>query len=78
VELVTKHGYPVETHHVTTEDGYVLEMHRIPPLAGVNATNGAERPTGPKKPPVLLLHGFGCSSVHWVLMGSGKGLGNRI
>ena len=23
-------GYPAETHYATTEDGYILAMHRIP------------------------------------------------
>lgn len=29
-ERILANGYPVELHHVTTEDGYVLQMHRIP------------------------------------------------
>jgi lysosomal acid lipase/cholesteryl ester hydrolase len=29
-ELIENAGYPSETHHVTTEDGYILELHRIP------------------------------------------------
>ncbi len=28
--MITKNGYPAETHTVTTEDGYILEIHRIP------------------------------------------------
>ncbi|XP_064487606.1 gastric triacylglycerol lipase-like isoform X2 [Ornithodoros turicata] len=28
--LVTEKGYPFERHHVNTEDGYIIEMHRIP------------------------------------------------
>ena len=28
--MAARHGYKVETHRVTTEDGYVLSMHRIP------------------------------------------------
>ncbi|KAI8433087.1 hypothetical protein MSG28_013945 [Choristoneura fumiferana] len=33
VELATKYGYKSESHVVTTEDGYVLTIHRIPPAA---------------------------------------------
>ncbi|KAF2359429.1 AB-hydrolase lipase domain [Trinorchestia longiramus] len=28
--LILAHGYPAEVHHVKTEDGYILELHRIP------------------------------------------------
>ncbi|XP_071532930.1 LOW QUALITY PROTEIN: lipase lipl-4-like [Panulirus ornatus] len=29
-QLIAARGYPAETHHVITEDGYILEVHRIP------------------------------------------------
>lgn len=29
-EIIRRRGYPVEVHHVRTEDGYILELHRIP------------------------------------------------
>ncbi|XP_069960383.1 gastric triacylglycerol lipase-like isoform X3 [Cherax quadricarinatus] len=29
-ELIEVRGYPVEVHYVTTQDGYILELHRIP------------------------------------------------
>ncbi|XP_073962656.1 lipase 3-like [Choristoneura fumiferana] len=44
VELATKYGYKSESHVVTTEDGYVLTIHRIPPAAHCT-----------KKVPLLLL-----------------------
>ena len=28
--LIENAGYPSETHMVTTDDGYILTMHRIP------------------------------------------------
>ena len=28
--MIAKMGYPAETHTVTTEDCYILTMHRIP------------------------------------------------
>lgn len=60
-EMIKKAGYPVETHVTTTEDGYILTLHRIP------GGNGSL--------PVLLQHGFFCSSAVWVILGKGKGLG---
>lgn len=58
LELIQKYGYPVEQHKVTTEDGYILELHRIPHgLNNANETN---------KPAVLLQHGLLCSSADWV------------
>ncbi|XP_049938814.1 lipase 3-like [Schistocerca serialis cubense] len=32
-QLVDQYGYVVEEYHVTTEDGYVLTLHRMPPRA---------------------------------------------
>lgn len=29
-EIIRRHGFPVEIHYVTSEDGYILELHRIP------------------------------------------------
>ena len=30
IQLITSKGYPAEAHNVTTSDGYILELHRIP------------------------------------------------
>ncbi|XP_055851914.1 lipase 1-like [Episyrphus balteatus] len=57
-QLITKYGYPAEIHHVITDDGYILEMHRIPK---------------PGKTPVLMVHGLLDSSSTWVMMGPDKG-----
>ncbi|XP_017840863.2 lipase 3 isoform X2 [Drosophila busckii] len=58
--LIKKYGYPAENHTVTTDDGYILTLHRI-------ARPGAT--------PVLLVHGLLDSSATWVMMGPNKGLG---
>ncbi|GBP33663.1 Lipase 3 [Eumeta japonica] len=63
--LIRKYGYPCEIHRVYTEDGYILEMHRIP--YGVNNTNRTSRPVA------FLQHGLLSSSAEWVLMMPGKG-----
>ncbi|NXP29901.1 LICH hydrolase, partial [Scytalopus superciliaris] len=57
-EIIRYHGYPSEEYEVTTEDGYILGVFRIP--AGRNNQN-----TG-KKPAVLLHHGVLADSVHWI------------
>ena len=51
-------GFTVEVHEVTTEDGYILTLHRIPRKLEVDDKN-----TGP---PVLLMHGLIDSSDCWV------------
>ncbi|XP_013183085.1 lipase 3-like [Amyelois transitella] len=59
-QLITKYGYPVETHHVTTPDKYCLTMFRIPK---------------PNAPVVFLMHGVLCSSDDWIVNGPRLGLG---
>jgi len=44
-QLIESKGYKCETHYVTTEDGYILAMHRIPP-------------TTPSSPVVFFQHGL--------------------
>ncbi|RXG54876.1 Gastric triacylglycerol lipase, partial [Armadillidium vulgare] len=41
-EIIQSFGYPAEVHHVTTEDGYILELHRIP--YGVDGPSEEVRP----------------------------------
>ncbi|XP_026730926.1 lipase 1-like [Trichoplusia ni] len=67
-ELITKYRYPLEVHSVTTEDGYILEMHRIP--HGRDANNNPNK----KRPAVFLMHGLLTSSADMVIMGPGTGL----
>lgn len=55
---------------MNTEDGFMLEMHRVPyGRANNNTTN---------RPVVFLQHGLLSSSGEWVLMRPGKGLGEKI
>ncbi|XP_062142657.1 lipase 1 [Drosophila sulfurigaster albostrigata] len=59
-KLIAKYGYEAEVHHVTTEDGYILTMHRI---RNQNAQ------------PFLLQHGLVDSSAGFVVMGPNVSLG---
>lgn len=66
LELVPKHGYRLERHHITTEDGYILETHRI-----LHANYPDFQPT---KPPVLCVPGVGSSAIDYVNGGPNKSL----
>lgn len=61
VELIESHGFNAETHYVTTEDGYILAVHRI-----VQKQRRPQGPNGPRKP-ILLQHGLLSSSVDWLI-----------
>ncbi|XP_047503643.1 lipase 1-like [Pieris napi] len=54
-ELATKYGHPPQEYQVTTEDGYILTLHRFP---------------GSRDIPVLLQHGTLDSSATWILRGN--------
>ncbi|XP_037951838.1 lipase 3-like [Teleopsis dalmanni] len=54
-DRIQKHGYPAESHFVETEDGYVLNMFRVPYSPKLNNENE-------QKPVVFIMHGlFSCS-----------------
>ena len=57
----------MEVHHVVSEDGYILEMKRIP------SSNKCQRngESGLRKKPVLLQHGM-MSSDHVYLVNSNE------
>nr|XP_018906015.1 PREDICTED: uncharacterized protein LOC109036313 [Bemisia tabaci] len=62
--IILRHGYPAEKHIVKTEDGYLLEVHRIP--------HGKTRFRDPEKPPILLQHGLLGSSSDFIINGPEK------
>uniref|UniRef100_A0A8D8TGD5 Lipase 1 n=2 Tax=Cacopsylla melanoneura TaxID=428564 RepID=A0A8D8TGD5_9HEMI len=55
-QLLQKWGLSSEIHQTTTEDGYILEIHRIVPKYA-------------NSPPVLIQHGICLASDSWVLRG---------
>ncbi|XP_053614486.1 lipase 3-like [Plodia interpunctella] len=57
-KLIKKYGYPVEKHETVTEDGYVLQMFRIPGKGSV----------------VFLMHGLLGSADDFVIAGLESGL----
>ncbi|RLM55118.1 triacylglycerol lipase 2-like isoform X1 [Panicum miliaceum] len=62
---VAAYGYPCEEYQVTTEDGYILSLKRIP-----HAGNSTE-----DKTPVLLFHGLMVDGFCWVLSTPKQSLG---
>ncbi|GAB6018521.1 hypothetical protein CHUAL_000218 [Chamberlinius hualienensis] len=57
-QIANYYGYKLERHIVPTEDGYLLELHRIPAIYRNSSAH-----------PVLVQHGFMGSSVHFVING---------
>ncbi|CAG9840494.1 unnamed protein product [Diabrotica balteata] len=59
-QIIARHGYPSETHIVVTEDGYLLQVHRIPrPKLGASIGQ-----------PIFLQHGLLGSSADWIINGN--------
>ena len=67
-ELIKYWGYPMEEHWVTTEDGYIIGMHRLE-----NGRNNFK--SGSSKPAVFINHGLLGNSGQWVFGPPEKSLG---
>ena len=61
-EIITYHGYPAEEHFITTQDGYILGVHRIAGGKGASV-KASDKP----RPVIYLQHGLLCSSADWVV-----------
>jgi hypothetical protein len=60
-------GYPLETYKVTTPDGWLLSLYRIP--------HGKNRHNVPGKRPVIYLqHGFTLSSICFTLLNENESM----
>ncbi|CAJ0950598.1 unnamed protein product, partial [Mesorhabditis belari] len=57
-QIIQRWGYAVEVHTITTIDGYMIDLHRIP-----NGKNGVRTAN---KPVVLMQHGLMADSSVWV------------
>lgn len=60
-------GYPFEIHHVTTKDGYILEMQRIPYSPKSEPSEG--------KPVIFMQHGLLASGDNFVFQDKNQALG---
>ncbi|XP_008186492.2 lipase 3-like [Acyrthosiphon pisum] len=70
VDIIKKNGYAAEIHHVITEDGYILELHRIP------SSRSGQKPT--RNHPVFFHHAFLSNSAGWVLSGANTSLSMQL
>uniref|UniRef100_A0A182SF07 Lipase n=1 Tax=Anopheles maculatus TaxID=74869 RepID=A0A182SF07_9DIPT len=61
-DLITKYGYPVESHEATGADGYIISLTRIPPKKPRHRT------------PMLLVHGLLASSADFLIIGPNNSL----
>lgn len=64
--LIQSFGYSCETHDVTTEDGYIIRVHRIP--------RGRKRRSLEVRTPVIIIHGFLSVSDVWLFRGPKRDL----
>lgn len=58
-------GYPCEIHTITTTEGYILSLFRIP--FGKNHEESGEEKTHAIRPVVLMSHGILMSGSSWLL-----------
>ena len=58
-EICIENGFEFEEHSVTTSDGYILTVYRIPGLANEEVTG--------EKPPVFMQHGVFDSAYCWIV-----------
>ena len=60
-QIVNEAGFKYEEYYVTTLDGYIISLWRIPDYLD-ESLNTAKKP----KPPVLFLPGMMAASYNWV------------
>ena len=73
--VIRNNGYPFEIHNVTTADGHILTVYRIPSGRAVKNKKDDEKRSKKKKIPILIKHGFMCDVRSWLMMGPNLGFG---
>lgn len=79
LDAIEAADYPAEIHVVTTKDGYILKLHRIPdPALQKDADYSAEQLASSSsngfRGVVLLMHGLFSSAADFVITGPENGL----
>lgn len=67
--IISFRGYPVRTYSVTTDDGYILELHRIPFGKSSSGDSSIRRRV------VFLQHGLLNTDAAWLMLPSDQALG---
>ena len=78
IELVQFHGYPIMEYRVTTADGYILELHRIPGKHGTRVIDNLKEMRQTPKQTVLFMHGLFNNAESWVITGTEEGKGKAL
>ena len=73
--MIKAAGYPLQIHHVTTEDGYILELHRIPNGRYLRDETVVEEGKLCGPPAVFMHHGLTSSSADFIMNDGRKALG---
>ncbi|XP_050093880.1 lipase 1-like [Anopheles aquasalis] len=66
-QITSKYGYTTEVHNIVTEDGYIIELHRLRASPKFGPANASHLP-------VLLMHGLMGSSADWIFIGPQESL----
>ena len=75
LEQATYFGYPVLKTHTVTQDGYILELNRIPGRQNETLEHALNVTRSGERKPVLFVHGLLGSSQQWIENGPGKAWG---
>ncbi|XP_044010332.1 lipase member K-like [Aphidius gifuensis] len=75
MELIQQSGYQAEQHNVTTNDGYILNIFRIPRSPSKFTNETVEKPF---RKIIFMLSGIATSSNMWVFTGSNISLAMQL
>ncbi|XP_061708429.1 lipase 3-like [Cydia pomonella] len=70
INQIVSEGYPAELHQVTTADGYILAVHRIP--------YGKAGPSEGRRPVVFVMHGLLGASSNFIFLGKESGIAYNL
>ncbi|XP_047985183.1 lipase 3-like [Leguminivora glycinivorella] len=70
INQIISEGYPAELHQVTTADGYILGVHRIP--------YGKDGPSEGRRPVVFVMHGLMGASSNFIFLGKENGIAYNL